>query len=108
MTPPPWTHHPITLSDSPACRACLLELRELVYLERRRVSACKKGESALGLELGLGMDGERALRGAGGRAGSGGKLGVRYPPLPKWMEKLPGNRRRSGGKGRKGKVGEVS
>ena len=35
IPPPAWTAHPITLSEPPACKACLRELRELVALERR-------------------------------------------------------------------------
>lgn len=45
----------------------------------------------------------------GFRVGSGsGKMGVRYPPLPKWMEKLPGNRGRRKGSGKEKRVGSGS
>ena len=173
VSPPAWTSGAITLSDSPACRSCLRELKDLVYIERRRLNASRRGFSppwrpdvGFGIEChnrneAVGVDGElrelndaedvpagrghrrisglrsrsNALDGnasvasttqgarnsrmswmmrkgegavGGGVGGSGGsssrrvspshRLGaLNYPPLPKWMEKLPGRRSASGG-----------
>ena len=168
VSPPEWTAGAITLSDSPACRSCLRELRDLVYIERRRVNASRRGFSppwrpdvGFGIECNnragaIGADGDfhdvvdtdndvpaggrrrgisglmnrlNALDGSSapvtqgarnsrmswmtrkgsGNVSGGGAVGSRrvspshrlgtmvYPPLPKWMERLPGRRNASGG-----------
>ena len=42
VRPPAWIAASITLSDSPACKSCLRELRELVSIERRKLSLCRR------------------------------------------------------------------
>ncbi|KAL2043192.1 hypothetical protein N7G274_004252 [Stereocaulon virgatum] len=85
LPPPPWTSKPTTLSVPPSCKACTRELRELAYQERM-----KKQASTPAARVGHGAESDRSMS----RKIS---LGVRYPPLPRWMEKLPGNK--SAGKG---------
>ena len=164
IAPPAWTEASITLSDSPACKFCLRELKELVFLERRKMNLCRRDfsppltpEPGQGTGLGMGLDGSmfakgdnyyharqrRITRQASGsgtiivkcrgkgraspilpdlrnnngikwmtRRGQGSVGGsvrsiktrgmnrigeMRYPPLPKWMEKLPGQRNGSCG-----------
>lgn len=49
----------------------------------------------------------RNSRIASGSSIGNGRIGIRYPPLPKWMEKLPGNRKRSGKRVGNGKVRSI-
>ena len=98
---------PITLDKPPACKACERELRELTATERvkRQASETCTSEDAgrkgrvEPVVAGVGGGGVKAgARGgvSGSGSGTGGgtvrkvSLGVRYPPLPNWMAKLPG------------------
>ena len=162
VRPPAWTAASITLSDSPACKSCLRELRELVFIETRKQSLCRRGFSPPWIpqgDLGVAYSPSRNVgtgvgrhdgsicppsgscdlgrsgivvnsfdsgssiqqhknsrmtwmmrKGEGGVGGRGNSIGSRrgsstfnrfgaitYPPLPKWMEQLPGRRSVSGG-----------
>lgn len=87
LPPPPWTDRPITLPKPPACKACTRSLRELTHIERVR----KQADSPV---CAYDNDRNRRLNVSTTRTASMSSsrnvsLGVKYPPLPKWMEKLP-------------------
>ena len=160
VRPPAWTAASITLSDSPACKSCLRELRELMFMEKEKLTVCRRGFSPPWIpDMGLRLGYERSRtaqtrannhggnihvpgrsrqvsgsganiikpsgrgsvtrrqgnwngrmnwmmrKGEGGIGGDGSRRGsqnyrvgaMKYPPLPKWMERSPGRRSASGG-----------
>lgn len=88
LPPPPWKSRPITLSKPPACKACTRSLRALTHAERIRKQAgspvCAYSNSTTARRNII------ATRNFSGNGSSRNvSLGVKYPPLPQWMEKLP-------------------
>lgn len=97
LPPPPWTEAPITLSTPPSCTACMRELQHLAYRERARKERRRHDRTSsrqlLHSDSVGSCDGARSrnvslvARGSSSMPIRKASFGVKYPPLPRWMQR---------------------